>query len=192
MKDLNLPALPSLSRLRLAFEIALWRYRWRLPLLVGALLLLAGVALWLPLQFALLASANAAFERDGERPAGQLHAAVAPLEQFRQALVMQDATPTQLRVIHQKASELGLSPGQLDMRRQSDAAGIFSQLQLTMPLRGSYPAIKRFCGDVLEYMPSVSIDQITIKRDEAHPGQVEAQVVMSLWQHAQPSRGDRP
>lgn len=190
MKEMNF-ALPSGSRLRLAFEIALWRYRWRLPLLVVAVLLLFGVALWLPLQFAQLASTNAAFERDANRTAGQLHAVVPPLEQFRQTLAMQDATPTQLRVIHQKASELGLAPGQLDMRRQADAAGIFSQLQLTMPLHGSYPAVKRFCGDVLEYMPSVSIDQITIKRDDSHPGQVEAQVVMSLWQHAQP-KGAQP
>lgn len=188
MREINLP---SGTRIRLAIELALWRHGWRLPLAVAALILFLGVAFWLRVQFGLLASANAAFERDGSRQVATA-AAVPPLASFRQALVMQDATPTQLRVIHQKASELGLQPGQLDMRRQQDAAGMFSQLQVTLPLKGNYLAIKRFCGDVLEYMPSVSIDQITIKRDDARPGFVEAQIALSLWQFPEAKRGVQP
>lgn len=183
--------LPSSTRFRLTLELAYWRHGWRLPLAVGAAVLMLGVAIWLPVQFARLAQANAEFERDAQAAGSGVKGAMPPLASFREVLVMQDATPTQLRVIHQKAAELGLQPGQLDMRRQQDGLGVFSQLQVTMPLKGSYATIKRFCGDVLEYMPSVSIDQISIKRDEAHPGVVDAQIGLSLWQLPESGSGAR-
>lgn len=178
---------PSAARWRLALEIAYWRYAWRLPFAVGCAVVVLLVALWLPAQFARLANANQAFEREQINPVAAVKTSVPPLESFRQSLVMQDATPTQLRVLHQKAQELGLQPGQLDMRRQQGGVGVFSQLQVSMPLRGSYLSVKKFCGDVLESMSSVSIDQITIKRSESASGQVDAQIVLSLWQ--QPAAG---
>lgn len=189
MKEISLP---SGVRIRLAIELAYWRHGWRLPLAFVAVTLFIVVAVWLRAQFAFLASANAEFERDARGSGAVTAVAVPPLAGFRQALVMQEATPTQLRVIHQKASELGLQPGQLDMRRQQDAAGIFSQLQVSLPLKGNYLAIKRFCGDVLEHMPSVSIDQITIKRDDAQTGVVDAQIALSLWQFPEAKQGGRP
>ncbi|MEN3111477.1 hypothetical protein ACFONG_08585 [Uliginosibacterium paludis] len=184
--------LPSGARFRLMVELAYWRHGWRLPLAAVSVLLLLGVAAWLPIQFARLADANAEFDRDARGSVSGVKAAMPPLASFREVLVMQDATPTQLRVIHQKASELGLQPGQLDMRRQQDGQGVFSQLQVTMPLKGSYLAVKRFCGDLLEYMPSVSIDQISIKRDDTRPDVVDAQIALSLWQLPESKQGGRP
>ncbi len=191
MKEIQI-RMPSSARLRLTLELAYWRHGWRLPLAVVSAILLLIVVIWLPLQFARLAEANAEFERDARGAGAGVKGAMPPLASFREVLVMQDATPTQLRVIHQKASELGLQPGQLDMRRQQDGLGVFSQLQVTMPLKGSYLAVKRFCGDLLEFMPSVSIDQISIKRDDTHPGVVDAQIVLSLWQLPVSKQGDRP
>lgn len=180
------------ARARLALELAFARHGWRLLAALAATAALIAVALWLPFQFARLEAANAAFARDAAQAAPRLAAALPPLDAFRGVLALQDATPTQLRVIHQKASEQGLAPGQLDLRRQHDGIGVFSQLQVTMPLRGNYLALRRFCGDVLATMPSVSIDQLVIRRDEAHPGQIEAQLALSIWQQAEQGAGGPP
>lgn len=179
----------SFAQLRLAGELALWRYGWRLPLVVTAFLLTVIVCLiWLPAQYMALESARNALLQAERNQAGSGEAPlVPPLQLFRQALVTQEATSSQLRWLHQKASETGLQVAQLDMRRQQGPAGEFSQLQVSLPVKGSYLALKRFCGELLVQMPSVSIDQISIKREQSGSSLVEAQISLSIWQEAAPS-----
>ncbi|MDO6385638.1 type 4a pilus biogenesis protein PilO [Uliginosibacterium sp. 31-12] len=181
MKRVNLD---SAAHLRLQAELALWRFGWRLPLAAVALLaaLLTGLV-WLPAQYLGLQAAQAELERARQTPSGlSVQQQVPPLQLFRDTLAMQDATPTQLRVIHQKAIESGLSVAQLDMRRQADGAGAFSQLQVSMPVKGSYPSLKRFLGEMLGQMPSVSVDQLNIKREQTGNNIIEAQISLSIWQ----------
>lgn len=179
--------LAAAGRLRLEAELAVWRYGWRLPLAGLAALAALGICLiWLPLQYAGLGAARAELARSAARQAqgvGQ-SSLLPPLQQFRSVLASQDATPTQLRVIHQKAIEAGLSVAQLDVRRQQDSASGVSQLQVSLPLKGSYPALKQFCRVMLAQMPSVSIDQLIIKREQTNSNVVEAQLTLSIWQQS--------
>ncbi|KAF7598756.1 MAG: hypothetical protein CGU29_10930 [Candidatus Dactylopiibacterium carminicum] len=54
-------------------------------------------------------------------------------------------------------------------------------------MRGEYPAIKRFCAEMLAALPSISIDQISLRRESAETSTVEAQLSLSMWQ-----RGEKP
>lgn len=185
--------LAAASRLRVLAEIAVWRYGWRLPLAAVALLLaLVLGAFWLPVQYANLRQAQEALAKASQQPASSAaqESVVPPLQQFRDILVLQDATISQLRVIHQKAVAAGLSVAQMDMRRQQDADGTFSQLQVSLPLKGSYLGLKRFCADLLQHIPSVSIDQMIVKREQSNSNIVDVQLTLSLWQaSAVPSVG---
>lgn len=178
--------LASAGRLRLQAELLLWRYGWHLPLAVLALVLALVTGLvWLPAQYLGLQAARAELARAEQVSVAVQAPRTPPLQQFREVLAQQDATPTQLRVIHQKAVEAGLSIAQIDMRRQQDAAAGFSQLQVSLPVKGNYQAVKRFLGDVLGQMPSVSIDQFNAKREQVSSNVVEAQISLSIWQQAQ-------
>lgn len=185
--------LTTAGRMRLEAELALWRYGWRLPLVGLAVLAALGLGLvWLPLQYSGLGAARAELVRSEALQAqgvGQ-SSLLPPLQQFRSVLASQDATPTQLREIHQKAIGAGLSVAQLDVRRQQDSASGVSQLQVSLPLKGTYPALKQFCTELLAQMPSVSIDQLIIKREQVNSNVVEAQLTLSIWQQA-PRKGAR-
>lgn len=178
--------LPESSQVRLDLEIAFWRHGWRLP----AALLALGLSLlvwlfWVPVQVAGASRAADQLQlaqQEGISKMGAGEVQEPPLQVFRNALLPQSGTTAQLRMVFQLATNAGLAVAQVDMRRQVDAAGAYSQLQIVLPVRGDYLNIKRFCSDLLQGMPALSIDQIVLKREQAGAGPVEAQISLSLWQ----------
>lgn len=178
--------LPESSQLRLDLEIAFWRHGWRLPTALLALGLSLLVWLfWVPVQVAGASRAADQLQRaqhENTNNASTGEVLEPPLQVFRNALLPQDGTTAQLRMVFQLAANAGVTVAQVDMRRQVDAAGAYSQLQIVLPVRGDYLNIKRFCSDLLQGMPALSIDQIVLKREQAGTGPVEAQISLSLWQ----------
>ncbi|GAB2894538.1 hypothetical protein GCM10027046_24500 [Uliginosibacterium flavum] len=178
--------LPESSQLRLDLEIAFWRHGWRLPTALLALGLSLLVWLfWVPVQVAGASRAADQLQRAQHENTNKVSTGEVlepPLQVFRNALLPQDGTTAQLRMVFQLAANAGVTVAQVDMRRQVDAAGAYSQLQIVLPVRGDYLNIKRFCSDLLQGMPALSIDQIVLKREQAGTGPVEAQISLSLWQ----------
>lgn len=180
--------LPDAGKLRLAVELAYWRLGWRLPALVLTLSACAAVWLfWLPMQASRHSAANTelsqAREEGRARPIST--GEEPPLETFRRTLSDPEYVTSQLRVIYHMAQSQGLTMAQIDMRRQADPGSQLSQLQVSMPVRGDYPAIRRFCADLLVALPSASIDQITLRRENIGTSQIEAQIALSIWQHGE-------
>ena len=177
--------LPDAGVLRLRMEILFWRLGWVLPMTL--VVVAACVVLWLfwvPLQVG--AAGRAEAQLDQARRQARQSVVVEPLEPpmlaFQRLLTPQEETTAQLRKIFELAGNAGLAVAQVDMRRQLDAAGVYSQLHIALPVRGNYPALKRFCAEVLQTMPGLSIDQMLLKRDQAASSEVDAQLSLSLWQ----------
>jgi hypothetical protein len=57
-----------------------------------------------------------------------------------------------------------------------------SQFQIALPVKGNYAQLKRFCLGLLAEMPALSIDQLTFKRDAPNSNQVNAQLLLTLWE----------
>lgn len=53
--------------------------------------------------------------------------------------------------------------------------------QMTLPVKGTYPQIRRFIAEILEEIPSASIDDISIKRDKISSEAVDARIKISLY-----------
>lgn len=53
--------------------------------------------------------------------------------------------------------------------------------QMTLPVKGTYPQIRRFVAEILEEIPSASIDDISIKRDKIGSEAVDARIKISLY-----------
>ena len=55
-------------------------------------------------------------------------------------------------------------------------------LQVAMPVKAEYPALRKFIFSALASMPSLSLDQVVLKREQANSANVEAQLIFSFWQ----------
>lgn len=180
MKQLTLP---DTGRIRLLLELAYSHYGVQLPLALAALVAAVAVWCWVPLKYGEAHRAAAQLARARvEAAQGIRKPEEPPLVTFKNQLLPQADTIAQLRMILQLAANAGVQVVQVDMHRQSDSAGVYSQLQITLPLKGNYQSIKRYCLDLLQGMPALSIDQLVLKHEQGEDA--SAQLSISLWQEA--------
>lgn len=62
-----------------------------------------------------------------------------------------------------------------------------SQLQVTQPLRATYPQLRRYIENVLRTIPTASLDQITARRESVGQAQLEVRLKWSFWMPASPA-----
>lgn len=67
-----------------------------------------------------------------------------------------------------------------------DSFGI-AQASVALPLKADYPVIRRFCENVLQAMPYVSLDEISFKRENINVEQVDARIRFSIWTQTLPA-----
>lgn len=56
-----------------------------------------------------------------------------------------------------------------------------SRYEVTLPLRGSYAQVRRFVSALLEDMPQVAIDDVTINRASVSAQEIEARLKLSIY-----------
>lgn len=182
-----------LTRVWLELQIALWRHGWLPVAATAACVSCAAVwVLWVPMQ---TREANRSEEllqhaRQNPENAVRKDAQPPPLQALKRILLPQTETSSQLRQVFQLATDAQLAISQIEMRRQDDPNGMYSQLQISIPMRGTYPNIKRFCTNLLLSMPAVSIDQLVLKREQPTTAELDAQLALSIWQR--PERESNP
>lgn len=121
-------------------------------------------------------------------------------EQLRELLPPRASLTEQVLKLHElaRASQLQLSQvvysdiglrvevpldtkarGQAVHREPGD--GGFERIRLHLPLRASYPQLRRFLESVLLELPNASLDQLSIKRGSVGEMQLDVAVRLSLW-----------
>ena len=182
---------------RTAAEIALWRHGWAWPL--ATLLIAASVAVYfaalLPSRLA-LASLSLELAQKQQAIGARTAAAQAPAVQNEpqrlqalQAVLRRSPDAGELvRTMVGLARTEQIQLAQSDYQRQFHGATQVSQVQVTQPVRATYPQLRRYIESVLRSVPNASLDQVTAKRDSVGQAQVEARLKWSLWiQSPQPS-----
>lgn len=102
-----------------------------------------------------------------------------------------DSSSRWLAVIFTAARDEGLELAQGTYRLQSDDVLGIASYQVTLPVRGSYPHLRRFLGRVLTEVPAASLDGVTFQRERSADGVVDARIVIAL--HLRDgNRGARP
>lgn len=79
------------------------------------------------------------------------------------------------------ASTQGMRLAQSEFQTSSEGHGGLRQVQVTLPLRATYPQLRGWIEAVLRQIPGVSIDQITLKRETVAQGQAEIRIKLSIW-----------
>lgn len=92
-------------------------------------------------------------------------------------------TTAHIRKLQEFAAGMGLQVTQTDYRRlaggqQQD----YSELQIALPVKGNYPALRLFLLTVMAEIPALSLEQLIVKREQSSSDQIDAQIYFSLWQ----------
>ena len=97
-----------------------------------------------------------------------------------------EVLPERLATLFNAAGGAGLTPGQADYRL-NDAANLpLREFRVTMPLTGSYPAIRRFVSAVLNANPGTALEQIRFERRKIGDATVDAEIRFVIYMPSKP------
>ncbi len=86
-----------------------------------------------------------------------------------------------LERVYSIARTHGLELKRADYRLNHPAQRKLGRYQMTMPLHGSYPAIRAFVTEVQRDMPTLAVDRITFQRRQVGDGEVDAQISLTFF-----------
>ena len=119
------------------------------------------------------------------RPTATAAATAVSFEQrvkvFRGFFTSQEELPRMIESIHDRAAANGVAIATADYRESTDPASGLLRLQVTMPLKGSYPQIRAWLGEVMNELPAIALDEFTLKRDRIGNSVLEGRVRFSLY-----------
>ena len=185
--------MPTLSAdaLRTRFDIAVWRYGWLWLLVLALALILMALELgWQPRkQASLQAQRSELTQRQQQflqaekiqRSSARASDAPNDLESLDRYTVSQQEVGTVLRQVLALGTTHGVALTQSEFQTSNEGHGGLQQVQITLPVRASYAALRAFTEATLRQHPMVSIDQINIKREAITQGTVEVRLKLSIW-----------
>lgn len=180
-----------LQHLRLRIEIGLWRYGWLW--IVALTVLMLGILLhtaWLPQQaqnVQLLDERLVAVELEQKqrRSAPPSSPKISDIDQATEQLARITYSSTEvsvaLQMIQQIAKAKGIALAQSEFQTTTEGLGGFKQIQVTLPVRCSYPQLRDFTSTLLRQLPGISLDQIILKRDNIAQSQADVRLKLSIW-----------
>jgi hypothetical protein len=68
-----------------------------------------------------------------------------------------------------------------DYRLASAKGDKLERYQITLPVKGSYPQIRKFIGRLLADLPAASLDGVSFLRQKIGDTQVESQLKLTLY-----------
>jgi len=105
----------------------------------------------------------------------------AQLTSFYQFFPAQAATPDLLEKLYAAAEASGIALEQGAYRLTSGKGDKLDRYQITLPVRGSYPQIRKFIGRLLADLPAASLDGVSFQRQKISDTQVESQLKLTLY-----------
>lgn len=175
--------------IRLPLRAQIWLQRQNAGLLVAGLLCAVGILLWL--QLAIIyerrepktaAPDGTLRERQRQSDIFALDAqAVTAPDRFFSTLGELSQAPRLLKPLFRLADKTGVIIERGDYQLVTENAGGFHVYRASLPLSGSYPAVRAFCEQTLLAMPFASIDQLVLQREHAGEPVLKAKLALSLY-----------
>lgn len=105
----------------------------------------------------------------------------AQLTSFYQFFPAHAATPDLLEKLYAAAEASGIALEQGDYRLTSSKGDNIELYQISLPVRGSYPQIRKFIGRLLADLPAASLDGVSFQRQNISDAQVESKIKLTLY-----------
>jgi len=87
----------------------------------------------------------------------------------------------QMRKVYGAAGRQGLRLERGEYRAVKDSVGKLVRYQATLPLKGTYPQVRKFVASVLVEVPNLSLESIQFERQRVGDPTVEAKVKLVLY-----------
>jgi Tfp pilus assembly protein PilO len=162
----------------------LYRLRGELgPMGMAAIVLFAGAALFMSLVLQPLKDKNrtlaarAGTVRDVPAPAASGNEKLAAVYQY---LAKPEATTDWLAKLYAIGRATGVELQSANYKTQSAPAGRLERYEITIPLTGSYTQMREFLKRALAEIPVLSLDQVTLKRENRREGMLQAELRLTL------------
>lgn len=170
-----------------AVQLWLWRHGWWGPLTVVALG--AAVALWtlygepVQRQIAAIEAAQAAHRAMPVPPPAAANTApddTQRLEALRRELVPYRHNTEMVRELV-KLTQDELRWSRAEFQQSNDAPIGVIRLQITVPVVGGYRKLRLGIERALRELPSLSLDQMMFRREQAAQTQLDVRLRLSMW-----------
>lgn len=102
------------------------------------------------------------------------------LEQFKTFFREKDLE-SQLQGVHKAGDSTGIVIKRIEYRMLDEKRAQLKQYQIVMPVTNSYPVIRRFIGEVLHAVPTMSLDHIAFNRKRVGDPVVDAELRFTLF-----------
>jgi Tfp pilus assembly protein PilO len=102
------------------------------------------------------------------------------LEAFRASLRRGDLED-QLKELNESGKTAGLPFKRIEYRMLEERRSGLKQYQITMPVTGSYPVIRRFTSLALATMPGLSLDHVHFQRRKIGESAIDAELRFTLF-----------
>lgn len=106
---------------------------------------------------------------------------------FYRSLGERSHAERQLRILFALAGKAGLVLSKGEYREAFDSNARLYTYQLTLPVKGSYRAIRDFAMQSLRAIPFASLDDISFRRDAIGDANVEARLHFTLYLSERPA-----
>lgn len=173
------------SMLLVRLRFSLLRLGW--PGFAGVLLIFAslGMAHWSAdqarEQIVALRSAQAdERKREAHRPDPVADQAKR-LAEFHGQLPDAAAALEAVQHLHRSAAEHGVTLATGEYRLTREGGTRLQRYQITLPAEGTYPAIRAWIADVLNEMPSMAMEELSLSRKTVNEARVEARVRWTFY-----------
>lgn len=172
---------------RVRLQIALWRHGSAGAGLLAALLMATGLLAWMQWQTdaALTQTQRALAQERASAPAARTPAhsgdEAAQLSALQAVLTASPAPDEVARHMAALSLSQGIAWAQGEYRPQWHADTQTTQWQVTQPVLATYPQLRQLIDAVLRAHPNVSLDQVTLQRDDTTQSLVEVRLRWSIW-----------
>lgn len=173
-----------------------WLYLFGWPGVLGAGLLAMCLALYLsaiqPAQMRLNEAHESAIsiQEQVKRAANGLnHSELTPAEQlteFYRIFPNEKNLLPWLEKVFSLAAMQGISLDQGEYKVTRDRVGKLVRFQMTLPVRSSYPQIRKYLNSLRAEIPIISMEHLQFERQKVNDSEVEAKIKLALYLEREP------
>lgn len=93
--------------------------------------------------------------------------------------------PVRLQELHRLAESHGVVLARADYRASRDAGTGLQRVTLDLPVSGAFDPVYQWLAEVLESMPEVALESLSIKREDTAAGEVDVELRLVLFLRGQ-------
>lgn len=114
-------------------------------------------------------------------PSGKILSSEDQLAEFYQKFPVEACSPQWLEKLVALAASHGLSLNDGEYKATSDKVGKLMRYQMTLPVKGEYPQIRKFLTDLPGALPAVALENVQFERQKIADPNIEAKIKLVLY-----------